>query len=148
MKVVFKKNIKGIGKIDEIKEVTDGYALNFLIPSGAAIRATPEVMSTLANQQEAAFKNQQTKDQELDILLATLKKTGSVTIHGHPHSKGHLYQSITSQEIVHAINEHHHIFVPKELVFGYEKPIKEVGDHTVTFGTKNKHISYIVKIPQ
>lgn len=146
MKVVFRKNVKGIGKIDEIKEVADGYALNFLIPSGSAVRATDGVIASIAAKKADQEKYEVIKDTQLRELLATLSRTNGVTIHGHPHSKNSLYQAITVQEIVHAINEQHHIFVPKDLILDY-KPIKETGDHTLTIGTKKQSIRYIIKIP-
>ena len=146
MKVVFRKNVKGIGKIDEIKEVADGYALNFLIPSGSAIRATDEVIASIATKKADQQKYEVIKDAQLKDLLAHLTQAGGVTIHGHAHSKNSLYQAITVQEVVHAINEHHHIFVSKDLIIDY-KPIKETGDHTLTIGTKKQSISYTIKIP-
>jgi large subunit ribosomal protein L9 len=146
MKVVFRKNVKGIGKIDEIKEVADGYALNFLIPSGSAVRATDEVIAAIVTKKADQQKYEVIKDAQLQELLNKLSRTGGITIHGHPHSKNNLYQAITVQEVVHAINEQHRIFVPKDLIIDY-KPIKETGDHTLTIGTKKQSISYTIKIP-
>jgi large subunit ribosomal protein L9 len=146
MKVVFKKNVKGVGKIDEVKEVADGYALNFLIPSGAVIRATDEIVSSISSKKADLAKYEDTKNKQLAELLAHVKQTKQVTIRGHAHTKNSLYQSITAQEIVHAINEQHQIFVPKDLVINYDKPIKEVGTHEVTLGTKKQHITYSVVV--
>lgn len=146
MKVVFRKNVKGIGKIDEIKEVADGYALNFLIPSGSAVRATDDVIASIASKKADQQQYEAVKDAQLKELLHHLSQSGGVTISNHPHSKNSLYQAITVQEIVHAINEQHRIFVPKDLVMDY-KPIKETGEHNITIGTKKQSLSYTIKIP-
>lgn len=133
--------------MNDIKEVADGYAQNFLIPKGVAVRATDEAIANIQQGQQLVAETEQKKERELKQLLAALSQTQSVTLAGHPHAKGHLYQGITAQEIVHAIKQQHSIFVPKDLVLDYEKPIKETGDHNVTIGTKKHSISYQVKIP-
>ena len=52
MKVIFLKDVKGQGKKNEIKEVSDGYAKNFLINKGYAVMATPTSLKKLNQQQE------------------------------------------------------------------------------------------------
>ncbi len=146
MKVVFLKNVKNVGKINDIKEVSDGYALNFLIPSGSVAKATDDAIAKIqANQQQTAAQLSQ-KEGEMKALLAKLDKTGSVTITGHAHAKGHLYQAITAQEIALAIKESHDLFIPKDLIMHYDKPIKEAGDHLVTVGDKKHSIQYKVVV--
>jgi len=146
MKVVFIKNVKNIGKKDEVKEVSDGYAQNFLIPSGAAIRATNEIIAKIEVSKQVASQTEAEKESALKKLLADLDKTKSVTLSGHAHAKGHLYQAITAQEISHAIKEQHNIFIGKEFILDYEKPIKEVGETKIKVGTKKHAISYSVKV--
>lgn len=147
MKVIFLKNLKGVGKMHDVKEVSDGYAQNFLIPKGVAVRATDEAVAKIQQGQQLVAESEQKKENELLSLLKKLSETGSVTLTGHAHAKGHLYQGITAQEIVHAIKQQHDVFVPKDLVLDYDKHIKETGDHTVTLGTKKHSIVYHIKIP-
>ncbi len=147
MKVVFKKNVKGVGKINEIKEVADGYALNFLIPSGSAVRATSDVVTATVQKKEMIAAQEAAADQEMKDLVASIKKTSSVIISGHPHdTKGNLYNAITAQEIVRAIHEQHQIFVSKDLVMDYKKPIKQVGEHIVTIGAKKYSVVYTIVV--
>jgi ribosomal protein L9 len=83
----------------------------------------------------------------LKKILSSLAQSKSVIISGHAHDgKGHLYQGITAQEIAHAIHEKHQIFVTKDLIMNYDKPIKTRGDHEITLGTSHHSISYTVKI--
>lgn len=143
MKVIFIKNVKNIGKINDVKEVSDGYAQNFLIPSGSVIRATDEAIAKIKEGQKLSTEAEMKKEGELKQLLATISKTGSVTLTGHAHDgKGHLYQAVTAQEICHAIKASHDIFITKDFILDYTKPIKTVGEHTVTIGTKKHTVSY------
>lgn len=146
MKVIFVKNVKGVGKIDEVKEVADGYALNFLLPSGSAIRATDQVIAASEIRKQVSHESEQQKETAVKDLISQLKKNPSVTLTGNNHSKGHLYQGITAQEIVHAIHSQHGIFVSKDTLLNYDKPIKEVGEHLVNIGTKKYSTEYKIII--
>ncbi len=147
MKVIFIKNVKNIGKINDVKEVSDGYAQNFLIPSGSVIRATDDAITKIKEGQKLSTEAEMKKEDTLKQLLATLKKTTSVTLTGHTHDgKGHLYQAVTAQEICHAIKASHNIFITQDMILEYKKPIKEAGEHTVTIGTKKHSITYNVTI--
>lgn len=147
MKVIFIKNVKNIGKVNDIKDVADGYALNFLIPSGSVIRATDEAIAKIKEGQKLATEAEMQKERELKNLLATLAKTNSVTLIDHAHdTKGHLYQAITAQEICHAIKNSHDIFITQDMILDYKKPIKAVGEHMITIGTKKHSISYKIII--
>ena len=51
MKVIFLKDVGGVGQRGSIKEVSDGYAMNFLIAQGLAVQATPEKVAAHARQE-------------------------------------------------------------------------------------------------
>ena len=86
MKVIFKKDVKGQGKRDEIKEVSDGYATNFLIKKGLAVQATESNLKKLNNEiQTRKLENNllvvEMKELKKEIEKITLKfkaKTGAV----------------------------------------------------------------------
>ncbi len=148
MKVIFIKNVKNIGKINEIKEVSDGYAQNFLIPSGSVIRATDDAIQKIKEGQKLSNELEMKKEAQAKQILTDIAKTKSVTLTGHAHDgKGHLYQAVTPQEICHAIKAAHDIFITKDYIVDYTKPIKTVGEHTITIGIKKQSIQYSVIIP-
>lgn len=144
MKVILKKNIKGIGKMHDVKEVADGYALNFLLPSGGAVRATDELIHAIKNTQADQKRLQQTHEEQLKETLQRIRASQRITLKAPADHQGHLYQGVTAQEIAHTIREQHEIFIPKDYVLDYHKPIKERGTHEVVIGTKEHHVSYQV----
>lgn len=142
MKVLFMKNLKGKGKIGEIKEVPDGYATNFLIAQGYAVRADGQVVEKVIKEKEKLSEIEFTKEKELLDTLKKLSATQSVKISGHPHSRGHLYSAVTAQEICNAIKTQHGIFITKDMILHYDKPIKEIGGFEIQIGTKKHAIAY------
>ena len=80
MEIIFIKDLKGQGKKGEIKNVKDGYAENFLIKKGYAIKATPTNLGNLKKEQQQEKDKQQllkanalTKKQKLEKLTLTFK---------------------------------------------------------------------------
>jgi large subunit ribosomal protein L9 len=144
MKVLFLKNVKGKGKIGDIKEVPDGYAINFLIAQGYAVRADENIVEKLHAEQEKNKEIKTLEDIKLAETLKALGNTKSIRISNHPHSRGHLYSAVTAQEICTAIKEQHGIFISKNMILNYDKPIKEFGESEVKIGNKNNSIIYKV----
>ena len=71
MKVIFTQDVKGSGKKGEIKNVSDGYARNFLITKGLAVEATPKNLSDLEGKQASA-------QHKIDVDTAEAKKTADI----------------------------------------------------------------------
>lgn len=102
MKVIFVKDIKGQAKKGDVKEVSEGYAANFLFPRGLARAATDGNMKTLENQTSAEQKR---KQQEKDEAAALGKKLEEMTIELAAKSGegGRLFGAITSKQIAEAL---------------------------------------------
>ncbi|AJS60671.1 50S ribosomal protein L9 [Paenibacillus sp. IHBB 10380] len=98
MKVIFIKDVKGQGKKGQVKEVSEGFAANFLFPRGLARSATDGNMKTLENQTVAEQKR---KDQEKEEAEALGKKLEgmNIVLNAKSGEGGRLFGAITSKQI-------------------------------------------------
>lgn len=126
MKVVFLKDVKSVAKENDVKEVSQGYAQNFLFKKGLAIEATPDNLKKLER------KLQDIKDKEANRIaeakeLSEKLKNASV-VFKRKTGNGRLYGAVTSHEVVDAIKEKG-IEVDKKMLD--MKDLKEIGTHTI-----------------
>lgn len=129
MKVIFLKDVKGTAKKGEMKEVSDGYARNFLIPKGVAKEATASSINDL-NQQKAAESLKKQKEEQDAKDLAEKLKAITVTMYSKAGDGGKLFGSITSKDIAERLNKEHKIDIDKRKIL-LDDHIKMLGSHTV-----------------
>ncbi|KOY15267.1 50S ribosomal protein L9 [Paenibacillus xylanivorans] len=102
MKVIFIKDVKGQGKKGQVKEVSEGYAQNFLLPRGIARPATDGNMKTLDNQKAAEDRRKQEEKAEAEALAKKLE--AEVTeLKAKAGEGGRLFGAITSKQIAEAL---------------------------------------------
>lgn len=129
MKVIFIKDLKGHGKTGEEKNISDGYAKNFLIPKGYAIEATAANLNDYKGKKDSeAFKKQQ-EVEHAEKIKADLEKI-TLTISAKSGENGKLFGSITSKELAAKLNEDHKISVDKKK-FVLPDGIKTTGTTTI-----------------
>ncbi|QDY84854.1 50S ribosomal protein L9 [Paenibacillus polymyxa] len=102
MKVIFIKDMKGQGKKGQVKEVSDGYAANFLLPRGIARPATEGNMKTLENQNAAEEKRKQEEKEEAQVLGKKLEEA-TIQLKAKAGEGGRLFGAITSKQIAEAV---------------------------------------------
>ena len=112
MKVIFLKDVKGKGNKGEVKNVSDGYAHNFLIKQGVAIEATPGNIKMLDAQknkvkQEAAEELEQSKQLKEKLESLTIELTAKAG------DGGRLFGSVTSKQIADELSKKHKIKIDK-----------------------------------
>lgn len=125
MKVIFLQDVKGQGKKGDIKEVSDGYARNFLLNRKLAIEATNSNLNDLRGKKEAdAFHKGQELEQakELKGKLDQL----SVKLTAKAGDNGKLFGSITNKDVAEALKMQQHIVIDKKK-FHMPDGIKQVG---------------------
>jgi large subunit ribosomal protein L9 len=124
MKVVFLQDVKGQGKKGEIKEVSEGYAQNFLIAKGLASPATQGTVKQLDNQKKA---EQRKKDQEKADAEALGVKLGELTlqIKAKAGEGGRLFGAITNKQVAEALEKQGIKIDKRKLVL--EDPIRTLG---------------------
>lgn len=112
MKVIFIQDVKGRGKKGEVKEVSVGYAQNFLLKNKMAVEATPAELSKLEGQQNREAKDAAGELEEAKQLKADLEKL-TVETTAKSGEDGKLFGSVTSKQIATALNKQHGIKLDK-----------------------------------
>lgn len=126
MKLVLTQDVKGQGKKDQVIDVSDGYARNFLIPKGLAIPADAKAMSEIKNREAS-------KQHKIDTERAAAKETAqklseiTVKIVTSGGTDGRLYGSVTAKDIAEALEKQFGISVDKRKL--------TLSENIKTFGT-------------
>ena len=135
MKVIFLKDVRGVGQHSEIKNVADGYAVNFLFPQKLAEPATEEKIKQVEAEKSAQKEAQKKEEEMLDKKVQSLKgKTVSITARAT--EKGGLFKSIGAKDIVKAIETEHAVQISEDAIT-FPEPIKTIGEHIVLLSSKN-----------
>lgn len=127
MKVVLLRDVAGLGKIGEVREVHDGYGRNFLLVRGLAEIATPQVLNRLNNQKRSQEKHQEKEKSEALALKLRLEKINPV-FKVKIGEKGQPFGSITPAKIM-AELEKQGIHLKKESLPA--ESIKTLGSHNI-----------------
>ncbi|HTR18997.1 MAG TPA: 50S ribosomal protein L9 [Candidatus Paceibacterota bacterium] len=133
MKVILLKDVGGVGQRGQVKDIADGYALNYLIPSGAAAQATPEKVAAHEAAQKKEGELKEAQQQELTEKVNSLEG-GRIEISARATEKGGLFKSLGVADIQKSIQVQKNIDIPASAI-GLEKPIKELGEHVVQLKT-------------
>lgn len=104
MKVIFIKDLRGQGKKDEIKEVKDGYAENFLIKNGFAIKYTQKSSEILNKQIEKRNIDEENLIKECEQIKAKIEKI-NITFKVKTGKDGKVFGSISSKQIFEELNK-------------------------------------------
>ena len=130
MKVIVLKDTKNVGKKGEIKNVSDGYAKNFLIPNGIVMEATPANIRDLERKKAADAEKRATDKASAEILKAKLSEIETV-LQTKSGEGGKVFGSVTSKDISDALQAQHGIEIDKKKIV-LESPIKQLGEYTIT----------------
>ncbi|GAA3410829.1 50S ribosomal protein L9 [Paenibacillus hodogayensis] len=98
MKVIFLKDVKGQGKKGEIKDLSEGYVRNFLLPKGLVAAASDGNVKQLEHQKQAEDKRKEKEKADAQALAAKLGEM-VVVIKSKAGEGGRLFGSITSKQI-------------------------------------------------
>jgi large subunit ribosomal protein L9 len=144
MKVILLKDVGGVGKRDTIKEVADGYAINYLVANGLAVQATPDQIAAhekRSHARDAAVAAQNAQH----TMLATKLQGAVVSLKDKANERGHLYHQITPFQIANELNHKFHANVGPESVI-INEPIREKGEHSVEVHIAGKVVMVKVHI--
>ena len=129
MKVIFTADVKGQGKKGELKEVSEGYGRNYLLPRKLALEAPTDNMNTLRLKEKAkaaAIAAEKAKALENSKQLESVV----VKVAAKAGNGGKLFGAVTSQEISDALKAQYGIEIEKQKIVQAE-PIKSYGSYDV-----------------
>ena len=127
MKVVLLADVKGSGKKDQIVDVSDGYARNFLFPKKLAIPADNQAITIVKNKEASQAHKIEVERAEARDIAAKLE-TVVVKIESGAGADDRLYGAVTSKDVVEALKAQHGIALDKRKVT--MDPIKTLGKYT------------------
>lgn len=135
MKVIFIKDLKKQGKVNEIKEVSDGYATNFLIKNGYAVKYTKtsnEILNT-------SIKNAAIEE-EKNIQVATKIKNElekkELVFNVKSGKDGRIFGTISTKQIAEKLNELNYKIDKKQIVI--DSSLNTIGTHYVKINLHKK----------
>lgn len=114
MQVIFLKDLKGQGKRGEIKEVADGYAMNFLIKKGYAIKKTEGSLNKLNIQKEEDRKLDEENKAKANKLAHELEKI-TLEFTAKAGNMDRMFGSISSKQIKEELDKHGYSFDKKQI---------------------------------
>ncbi|HEY9584798.1 MAG TPA: 50S ribosomal protein L9 [Candidatus Paceibacterota bacterium] len=144
MKVVLLNDVPKVGRKNDVKDVSDGYAFNFLIPKGLVETATSKSLKRveLIKKQEA-----EQKKIKQDLLLKNFGDLKGVKIDMEKvaNDKGHLFAAIHAGEIVTAIKDQTRLDVEAEFII-IKEPIKTVGEHEIEVKVEDRSVTFTLNV--
>jgi large subunit ribosomal protein L9 len=127
MKIVLRSDVEKLGEKGDIVEVADGYARNYLVPRGLAMRATKGVVDQAA----AMRRNRDAKaarDRDAAQALAAQLTATRIEVKARAGEGGRLFGSVTNGDIADAIAAQTGVTIDRRAL-QLDEPIKELGPH-------------------
>ena len=137
MKLILTQDVKGQGKKDQVIDVSDGYARNFLLPRGLAVPADAKSMSEIKSREESRLHKIETEKAAAKEIAAKLEKI-TVKIIGQAGADGRLYGSVTAKDIAEALEKQHGIVIDRRKL--------TLSENIKTFGTYNTEVKLYTEI--
>ena len=129
MKVILRANVEGVGNTGDLVDVANGYAQNFLMPKGLAMRAT-EGAATQAEAMQRSQELRGVKEREGAEELGQQLQAQTIAIQARVGQDEQLYGSVTTSEIAEAVQAQTGVVLDRRDM-SLEEPIRTVGIHQV-----------------
>ena len=127
MKVILLKDIPGTGKKNQILNVSDGYARNYLLPRKWAMEASDSSVKEIERRNEAERQKEFETRREAEELAESLKGK-TIVLHAKCGDKGRLYGSVTTQAVAAALQQQHRLIIDKRKL-ELNEAFRTVGDY-------------------
>lgn len=128
MKVILREDVKNIGNMGQIIDVTDGFGRNYLVPRGLAVEANIRNIKSLEHEKKVIQeKARKIKNQAQD--LASKVSSAAVVIKAKAGEEGKLFGSVTTMDIAEQLKKEGFDIDKKKI--SLEEPIKRIGSYSV-----------------
>jgi large subunit ribosomal protein L9 len=129
MQVILRADVPDLGKRGDVLDVSDGYARNYLVPKGLALKASSGASAQAASMRRARDQRD-AQDRAAAEALATTLVPRVITVTARAGAEGRLFGSVTATDIATAIEAQTNVQIDRrKLVLG--EPIKSLGTHVV-----------------
>ncbi len=129
MKIILRTDVSELGKRGDVLDVSDGYARNYLVPKGLAMKATDGAASQAASMRRARDLRD-AQDRAAAETLATTLVPKVITVTARAGSEGKLFGSVTATDIASAIEAQTNVQLDRRKLV-LPEPIKSLGTHVV-----------------
>jgi large subunit ribosomal protein L9 len=130
MKVLLQKSVEKLGEPGDLVEVSDGYARNYLVPQGMAIKAAKGVVKQAETMRRAHDARQSKQKTEYEAVASKLIAAGGLRIAARAGEEGKLFGSVTAADVAEAIVAQTGVEVDRRAVH-LDEPIRTIGTHEV-----------------
>ena len=128
-KVILRADVADLGKRGDILDVSDGYARNYLVPKGLAMKATVGAESQAGRMRKARdLRDAQDRAAAQQVASTLVPKV--ITIQARAGSEGRLFGSVTGGDIVAAVEDQAGVRLDRKQL-KLDEPIKSLGTHSV-----------------
>jgi large subunit ribosomal protein L9 len=129
VRVILRREVAGLGRPGDVKDVADGYAQNFLLPRGFAVEATAGEMKVLARARDAKRAKQDRAHADAEELAKRLSET-TLMFRLKAGEQGKTFGSVTSKDIADLLKSEHKVDIDKTKIH-LPEPLKALGAHKV-----------------
>jgi large subunit ribosomal protein L9 len=130
MKLLLRSDVDGVGKRGDIVDVADGYARNYLVPKGFAIKASPGVEAQAEQMRRSRMLKDASDRAGAEEIAKTLVPT-VITITARAGAEGKLFGSVTTSDVAEAVQAQTGIVLDRKYL-EIDDAIKTTGTHSVS----------------
>lgn len=144
MRVILRSDIKGVGKPGDVKDVAEGYATNFLLPRGLAVKATAEALEAVKRQKDSVQARTTREKAEMADLA---KRLGEVRLSFalKAGAQGKVFGSVTNRDIAEALASKG--FEIDRARIHLPEPLRSLGEHRIELRLlPDVHATVVVEI--
>lgn len=138
MKIILLQDVAKVGRKNEIKEVNDGFARNFLLGQGRAILATPANIAKIESLKKSQGEQQAKTVSSAQQLVETLGDN-AIKIKIKAGEGGHLFAALHKKELIAEVQRQFGVELAEHLI-DLPKPLKELGEHKIALQLGDRQV--------